>query len=98
MRTYELTFIVQPGVEDDGFPAVVEQVQEWIKAQGGEVLKTDLWGKRRLAYPIRKHREGYYALIQARIEPAALNELEHNLKLNEDILRYLLVRIDEKEE
>jgi len=93
---YELVFIAHPELEDEeeGVPALTAKVQEWIEAVGGEVALTDVWGRRRLAYPIRKQTEGTYVLVRASLPRQALVELERELKLSEHILRYLLVRAE----
>lgn len=95
MRNYELVFIVAPNVEDEDVQAVVEKVGGWIQAGEGEVTKVDHWGRRQLAYPIQTFTEGTYVLLNARLKPDALNELERSLKLEASIIRYLLVRIEE---
>ncbi len=95
MRDYELVFIIAPVVEDENVQAVVDRVTGWIEADEGTVTKVDLWGRRKLAYPIQDFSEGTYVLLNAQLKPAALNELERNMKLNTFIIRYLLVRIEE---
>jgi small subunit ribosomal protein S6 len=94
MRDYEFTFIIHPDIEDEGIPSVVEMVTQFITDGGGQVTNADHWGRRRLAYPIRKQHEGYYVLLQIQMDPKSLNELERRLKLREEIIRYLLVRAD----
>lgn len=94
MRSYELSVIVSPEVEEEAIEDTVDQIKQFVVAGGSQVTNVDIWGRRRLAYPIRKHAEGYYAVLKARIPQEALPELERNLKLSEDIIRYLLVRLD----
>ena len=94
MRDYELAFIVRPNIDENGVTAVVDKVSQFVKSASGEVASVDVWGRRTLAYPINNHREGIYVLFQAKISPAALTELERNLKLSEEIIRYLLVKVD----
>ena len=94
MRDYELAFIVRPNVDDNGVTAVVDKVSQFVKSGQGEVASVDVWGRRTLAYPINNHREGIYVLFQAKMPPACLNELERNLKLSEEIIRYLLIKAD----
>jgi len=94
MRNYELTVIVSPEVEEEALEGAIDKVKQFVAAGGGQVTNVDIWGRRRLAYPIRKHLEGYYAVIQVQISQEALPELERNLKLSEDVIRYLLVRLD----
>jgi len=95
VRSYELGFILHPDVEQADVTQAVEKVGNYITAIGGEVTSVDVWGRRQLAYPIRKQREGTYVFLQTQINPQAVGELERNLKLDEEILRYLLVRLDE---
>ena len=95
MRDYELIFIVQPDVGDDGLEAVVQRVEQIITNHGGEVSKVDPWGKRRLAYPIRRFREGYYVRMETKLQPDGIREIEHDFKLTEPLMRHLIVRMDE---
>ena len=94
MRDYELAFIIQPTVDDEGVTGVVEKVTQFVQTVSGEVTSVDVWGRRKLAYPIDNHREGVYVLLQAKLPPASLIELERNLKLSEEIIRYLLVKAE----
>ena len=95
MRDYELVTILRPDITDENLPAVTDRIGQWVSGQGGEVTKFDVWGRRRMAYPIREFREGNYVISQLRLEPRATTELERSLKLSEDVLRYLLVRAGE---
>jgi small subunit ribosomal protein S6 len=94
MRDYELAFIIQPTVDEEGVTGVVEKVTQYVQTVNGEVTSVDVWGRRNLAYPINNHREGIYVLVQAKLPPASLIELERNLKLSEEIIRYLLVKAE----
>lgn len=94
MRDYELAFIVRPTIDDEGVTGVVEKVSEFIKTVNGEVTSVDVWGRRTLAYPINNYHDGIYALFKAKMLPSTLQELERNLKLSEDIIRYLLVKVE----
>lgn len=95
MRSYELMFIVHPELEESAFNDLVERVNSWITDSGGQVEKTDQWGKRRLAYPIQKQTDGQYVLIKTQLEPTFCSELEHNLGLQEPIMRFLLTADEE---
>lgn len=95
MRSYELTFIVRPDISEDDVNATVKQVQDVITGLGNQVVKLNRWGRRRLAYPIKNQREGHYVLFEVSIIPGTIGELERNLKFNDTILRYLLVRADD---
>lgn len=94
MRQYELAFIVRPDLDDEGVTEVVEKVSQHVKSIDGEVTSVDVWGRRALAYPIDNHRDGVYVLFQAKMSPSALSELERNLKLSEEIIRYLLIKVE----
>jgi small subunit ribosomal protein S6 len=92
---YELTFIVRNDPSDEVINGVISQVQAWVEADNmGQVTKTDRWGRRRLAYEIDKQREGYYVCMTSEMDPVNMPELERNLKLSPNILRYLLIRAD----
>jgi small subunit ribosomal protein S6 len=95
MRNYEFTFIAHPDVEDEGLAGVTEKVSQFIADGGGQVTNVNHWGRRRLAYPIQKQKEGYYVLMQVQLDPESIGELERNLKLTEEVIRYLLVRADD---
>ena len=91
-KAYELTFIVRLDPNEEVINDAVNQVQAWVEADSlGQVTKIDRWGRRRLAYEIDKQRDGYYVQMDAEIDPLGLPELERNLKLSAQILRYLIV-------
>jgi small subunit ribosomal protein S6 len=90
MRDYELIFIVHPDLDESAFNDIVARIQGWISGAGGEIVKVDLWGKRKLAYPISKQTEGQYVLIESKMEPSENAELERNLGLLEPVMRYLI--------
>ncbi len=90
MRNYEVVFIVHPELEESAFKEVVERVSGWISEGGGSVSKLDIWGKKDLAYPIRKRTEGQYVLLDTQMEPAFCITLERNMRLTESIMRFLV--------
>ena len=94
MRDYELAFIVEPNTDDEGVTSAVEKVSQLVQTSDGSVSSVDVWGRRKLAYPIKNYREGTYVLMQTKMLPSSLVELERNLKLSENIIRYLLVKIE----
>lgn len=94
MRQYELGLIIHPAVEQPDVTQAVEKIGQHIAATGGEVTSVDVWGRRRLAYPIRRQKEGTYVFFQAQLDPPGIQELERNLKLDEEILRYLLLCLE----
>jgi small subunit ribosomal protein S6 len=92
-HAYELTFIVRNDPNEESINTAITQVQAWVEADSlGQVTKIDRWGRRKLAYEIDKQRDGFYVLMNAEIDPQNLPELERNLKLSPDVLRYLLIR------
>jgi small subunit ribosomal protein S6 len=95
MRDYELVFIIQPNLEDEERVVLVENVQEWVAAVGGQIAKLDYWGQRKLAYPIRKFQEGFYVLMQLQLPPEGVRELERRFQISEQVLRYLTVKLDD---
>jgi small subunit ribosomal protein S6 len=94
VRNYELVFIVHPDLDDNAFKDIVEKVQGWITESGGSVAKVDLWGKRKMAYPIRKQRDGQYVLFNTQMDPTFSATLERNLRLTEPVMRFLLTTVD----
>ena len=97
-RLYELTYIVRIDTSAEVMDEQVQQVQGWIAEEGqGRILREEIWGRRKLAYHIEHQNEGYYIHYLTELETDMLPELEQNLKLAPDILRYLFVRVDETE-
>jgi len=94
MREYELIFIVHPDLEETATNEVVERVQGWITEAGGKINKVDPWGKRRLAYPIRKQNEGQYFFLLIQIAPSDIAELERNLRFLEPVMRFLITVVE----
>jgi small subunit ribosomal protein S6 len=90
MRSYEVVFIVHPDLEETAFKEIVDRVTGWITEDGGTVSKVDVWGKRELAYPIRKKSEGQYVLLETEMVPDFCVELERNMRLTEPIMRFLV--------
>jgi small subunit ribosomal protein S6 len=90
--SYELVCILNANLSEDDFSRVLGKVNDLIAKFGGTVGETTQWGKRRLAYPIKKQSEGNYVLEKVQIKQTALKELDANLKLSEDVLRYLFIR------
>lgn len=93
MRDYELVVIISPEVPEEEVPAAIERVSQTIVSRGGEVRDVDHWGRRKLAYPIKHHGEGNYVLTQLRLDPGRTAELEAGLRLSEEVIRHLLVRV-----
>lgn len=90
MHKYELVCIVHPDLDENAFKGVVEKVSNWVTEAGGTVDKLDVWGRRRMAYIIRKQREGQYAILNISLPATATADLERNLRFQESILRSML--------
>lgn len=94
MHNYELVVIVNPSVADDDVPATLEKLKTFIVDGGGSVSEINQWGRKKLAYIIKKCTEGNYALIKFNLNPKLATEFETSLKLSDDIIRHILVRLD----
>lgn len=92
MPGYELVFILNASLSEDDYSRVMGKVNEHITKLGGTITETNQWGKRKLAYPIKRQSEGNYVLEKVQIKPTALKELDSSLKLTEEVLRYLFIR------
>lgn len=92
MRAYEALYVMRPSYEEDAYKEFIEKYNALIQANGGEVTKVEPWGKRRLAYEIDKVREGYYVLVLFNGDSQLPAELERNFKINDEILRYMVVK------
>lgn len=93
MYPYETLLILDPRLNEEEVAALLTKVQDTLKTLGGEVGKAESWGKRRLAYDMRKQREGTYAVLESKAEPATIKEFERQLKLSEQVLRYFTTRV-----
>ncbi len=90
MRKYELVCVIQPELDETAFNGVLDRVKGWVSDSGGSVDKVDVWGKRRLAYPINKQRDGQYVLMNVSMPAKATAELERNLRFLEPVMRHML--------
>jgi small subunit ribosomal protein S6 len=93
-NSYEMVVIASPDVTDEALEPLVEGIRQFITGKGGEVTELTRWGKKKLAYAIKRAMEGHYVLFRFRLEPAFNRELENNLKISEKILRYLIIKLD----
>lgn len=96
MRKYEIIFIVR-SLEEETTNGVIEKFEKLIAANGGKIDKEDRWGKKRLAYEIKKESEGFYVIFYVTCEPACVNECDRVMKITDEILKHMIVRYDEKE-
>ena len=93
---YEILVIIDPRPTDEEVVALLGRLVENLKGLGAEVGKAESWGKRRLAYDLRKQREGTYAVIDCAAEPTTVKEFERQLRLNEQVLRFMTTRVPPK--
>ena len=96
MRDYEVLYIVRADLDDDKVQDAVKRVNTLIERSGGSAERTNVWGKRKLAYEVKHQKEGSYVLQDFQIEPDRVPELEAALKIHEEVLRHLIVRKPEK--
>ena len=97
MNRYEMIYIIDTGLEETARKELIEKVSALVSANGGEIEKVDeTWGKRRLAYAIDYKTEGWYVLVTFKAPAELPRELERNLQINENVLRYLVVKLEEK--
>ena len=94
-RTYEVVFIIDPGADEAEVMRLTEAVQKIITDQGGSITKTEMMGKRQLAYEINHRRDGVYVLLEVDGSGAEIAELERRMRVNDRILRYMTIRVDE---
>ncbi len=95
-RLFEIGFIVTPDITEEEAEAVVQGVMSLLEKAQASVEKLDSWGRRRLAYPIEKHQEGLYTFIKVELDSTEVAAIERRLKLNEKVIRYLILRLDDK--
>jgi len=90
MKPYETLFIIRPDVEEEDMNTVVERVEDVIKTNGGTPTLTKVWGKRRLAYAVKTHKEGIYVLVSFEAPPEVVGKLREHFRFNEDVIRNLI--------
>jgi small subunit ribosomal protein S6 len=94
MRKYELVCIVHPELDEAGFNGIIEKVKGWVTESSGTVDKVDVWGRKRLAYLVRKQREGQYVLFNITLPATATTALDQNLRFQEPVIRYMITAVD----
>lgn len=94
MREYELVLIINPELDDTETESLIEGVKNNIESNDGEVLKVDPWGRRRLAFPIKKNNDGYYVLLIFRSEPVFVLQLSNSFRVIESIIRHMVVNFE----
>lgn len=93
-RTYESVVLINATLEDDQIEVILNKIQETITSHGGSILEVEKWGRKRLAYPIKKSKSGYYAIFRFTSTPELISTLERNYRLEENIYRYLTIVLD----
>ncbi len=94
LRDYELVLVISPEVAEEKFEATIDNLSRFITDRGGTISGIEKWGKKRLAYPIRHFVEGSYVLTRFKFRPALGRELEASLRISEEVLRHLLIKLD----
>ena len=95
LQDYELVFIVSPEVADESLENTINGISQFITGRDGVIDDVERWGKRRLAYPVEHFLEGNYVLARFKLNPTRCKELEANLKISEEVLRHLLIKLSE---
>jgi len=95
-REYEIGFIINPEATEDDVKKIIDSIVEIIQNAGGNIENVDEWGRRKLAFPIRKHNEGIYTFITAKVAGTVFIEVERRLKLSEKVMRFIMLRLDER--
>ena len=95
MRAYEIMYIIRPNIEDEAKKTLVERFDSVLTENGAEIRESKEWGKRRLAYEINDFRDGYYQIVKVNSDPAAVEEFSRLAKINEDIIRHIVIKEEE---
>jgi small subunit ribosomal protein S6 len=95
-RDYELGLIINPEVSEEETRAVLDRVEQIVANYGGQIVRVNQWGRRRLAYPIERHRDGFYIFVDMILTPETVSELERTLKVSETVLRHMTKKRDPK--
>ncbi|MEJ2012789.1 MAG: 30S ribosomal protein S6 [Anaerolineales bacterium] len=95
MRNYEVAYIADPDLDEQSLETLQTKVQGWIEAAGGKPGKIEAWGRRRLAYPIQKKTDGFYVFVQAEMPGDGPLQVERELRLSEDVIRFMVTSLEE---
>ena len=95
MRKYEVVYIIRPDLDEEANTAVIDRFSDLVANQGGEVLKIDKWGKRRLAFEVKDFREGFYVVMHIDAESPVAAELDRVFKISDSVIRHIIVREEE---
>ena len=94
MNNYELLYIVKADMEEEARTSLISNFADLIVSNGGEIVETDEWGKKKFAYPINYVNDGYYVLVNFKAQPSLIAELERNFRITEDTIRFMIVKKD----
>ena len=94
MRNYEIAYIADPDLDEQSLAELQAKITGWVEAAGGKTGQVESWGRRRLAYPIKKKTDGYYVFLQAEMPAAGPLQVERDIRLNEQVIRYMLVALE----
>ena len=97
MIPYETLFVVRPDIEEDDLNKVIGRVEDVVKSSEGTIVESQVWGKKRLAYEVRKYTEGIYVKLNFDAPPAAVKKLKDHFRLNEDVIRDIIVRDERRQ-
>jgi len=95
LRTYEALYIITPELDDDGIQTIASEVENLVTSNGGAIVRSEIWGRRKLAFEVKKFTEGNYVLLRFDADPAFSAKLEHYFRLSDQIIRYLIVHLDD---
>lgn len=96
LRDYEMVVIATAQLDDEGLANLTQRISGWITSANGAVSETNVWGRRSMLFPIKKQTEGIYLQVNFQLTPSASRELERSLRLDEKIIRHLVIRLDEE--
>lgn len=94
MENYELVVIINPTFDEERRENALKLIADLIKSKSGEIISQDMWGRKELAYPIQKFNEGVYVLFNFKVAKTEINDIDYKVKINDDVIRHLLVKKD----
>ena len=96
MRKYEVMYVLNASMDDAARQAEMDSIHAIITTNGGNIVKTDVWGMKKLAYPIQKMNEGYYVVVEFAAKPELPHELDRRMKISDNVIRHMIINKDEK--
>ncbi len=93
-NSYDLIYIVNPVLVDEGLETVVNNISQYITGKGGVIVETQRWGKKKLAYPVKHYLEGTYVMMKLQMPPAIAKDVEGQLRITEQVIRHILTRAE----